>query len=221
MWGWRVGKAASLDAANFYYKEIFYWIFYHLTQELFKNLQAQITREVERARNEELRLDRKIDDEIARAKAEEARIEAKLDREITRSTQEDADIHKELDAIKAALSEMDDEPDFDGDSFWMKFPNGVILQAGSVKVPANTQYIIANFVKPFDHKCLSMAGSDASSGLNGMQVPQPLPATAYFNCTGYTWGGAPFNPRSQFAIGAVHGTHEIGNAHISWLAWGY
>ena len=75
------------------------------------NLQSQITREVERARNEELRLDRKIDDEIARAKSEEKRIETKLDKEIDRSTQEDEDIHDELDEVKDKLEELEEAID--------------------------------------------------------------------------------------------------------------
>ena len=83
------------------------------TKTLFSsyNLQSQITREVERARNEELRLDRKIDDEIARAKSEEKRIETKLNKEIDRSTQEDEDIHDELDSLKDDLKELEDSVD--------------------------------------------------------------------------------------------------------------
>jgi len=118
-------------------------------QELFKNLQSQITREVERARNEELRLDRKIDDEIARAKSEERRIEDKLDDEIDRSTQEDQDIHDELDEIKDQL----DPNNPDGakeiaeygirDRFvWVKFTFGLIIQFGVVTIGSSQNWEI-------------------------------------------------------------------------------
>ena len=102
-------------------------------QELFKNLQSQITKEVERAKNEEQRLDRKIDDEIARATNEEQRIESKLNREISRSTQEDSDIHDELDEIKDLIqgdgsgeggSGLIDVFAIDGREFYIHFTNG-------------------------------------------------------------------------------------------------
>jgi len=140
------------------------------------NLQSQITREVERARNEELRLDRKIDDEIARAKSEEKRIETKLDKEIDRSTQEDQDIHDELDGIKEEFESLGPVKVADyglrDNKVWVKFEFGLIIQFGTVWISATRSWELVSIPITFSNNdSFAVVASDvASYERNGAHV---------------------------------------------------
>ena len=180
-------------------------------QELFKNLQSQITREVERARNEELRLDRKIDDEIARAKSEERRIETKLDKEIDRSTQEDEDIHEELDGIKDQIKEMSTPPEpggdnmqWDGGSGWIKMPNGVIMQCGVIWVDSLGNVTHIPFKVSFTTACFGFWAMHMGSDPVGYCI--------------YKISGTPTIDVSGCDVRAI-GLYETGNGHGPGAGW--
>ena len=67
----------------------------------FNELTDRLATEETRAKDEEERIEGKLDDEIARATGEEQRIEGKLDDEITRSTEKDAEHDRRIDEVSA------------------------------------------------------------------------------------------------------------------------
>ena len=77
-----------------------------LLQELFKGLQTQITKEVERAKSEEARIESRLNAEINRAKAEERRLQGEID-DIWGA--DGKDTSHDITSIWAKLEELEEE----------------------------------------------------------------------------------------------------------------